>query len=99
MFILELQSFTWWIIYPVFAICASFLVYKSLYFALFSECDNIHLLQYDIYESEPHIYLVTELLPDGDLFDCIVKNRCFPESGVRVSLIQSTSLYCDMYYV
>ena len=52
------------------------------------DCNHKLVLQFDIYESEPHIYLVTELLPDGDLFDCIVKNRCFPEAGVRVSFIR-----------
>lgn len=48
-------------------------------------------LQYDIYESEPHIYLVTELVRDGDLFDCIVKNRCFPEHVVRGMMVDMVS--------
>ena len=48
-------------------------------------------LQYDIYESEPHIYLVTELVRDGDLFDCIVKNRCFAEHVVRGMMFDMVS--------
>ncbi|KAL5260165.1 hypothetical protein ACHWQZ_G010322 [Mnemiopsis leidyi] len=46
---------------------------------------------YDIYESEPHIYLVTELVRDGDLFDCIVKNRCFAEHVVRGMMVDMVS--------
>lgn len=46
--------------------------------------DHDHCVKlYDIYESEPHIYLITELVKDGDLFDCIVKNRCFAEHVVK----------------
>lgn len=46
---------------------------------------------YDIYESEPHIYLVSELVRDGDLFDCIVKNRSFSEGVVRGMMLDMVS--------
>ncbi|XP_063680198.1 myosin light chain kinase 2, skeletal/cardiac muscle-like isoform X3 [Bolinopsis microptera] len=54
--------------------------------------DHDHCVKlYDIYESEPHIYLVTELVKDGDLFDCIVKNRCFAEHVVRGMMLDMVS--------
>lgn len=30
---------------------------------------------FDVYENEAHIFLVMELVKDGDLFDVIVKHR------------------------
>jgi len=46
--------------------------------------DHNHCVKlYDVYENEAHIFLVMELVQDGDLFDVIVKHRCFNEATVR----------------
>jgi serine/threonine protein kinase len=48
---------------------------------------TLHRL-YNVYDESPNYYLVTEYVPGGELFDCIVRRTYFSESCARKMISQ-----------
>ena len=53
-------------------------IYREI--SLMRMADHPHIIKlHDVLESSRHIYIVLEYAPNGELFDYLVKNKCFTE--------------------
>jgi serine/threonine protein kinase len=49
---------------------------------------TLFLRLYNVYDESPNYYLVTEYVPGGELFDCIIRRTYFTESCARKMIVQ-----------
>jgi serine/threonine protein kinase len=52
---------------------------------IMSKCNHINIIRLkETFETKTHLYIVTELVKDGDLFEFIIERRCCTESETAI---------------